>query len=248
MTRNRTAKVVAEIRGLNYHKGDIEETSKARTILKYAHESAAGLLESFAAVRAQRGASRGTTTDKEQDLLRACLIFAAAGLDSTLKQLIRDALPSLIRRSPEVKDGLEEFVRRQIRGEEDAGEAAIGRKFLAKILTADNQLDELIEQYILNLTGSSLQSAAELAKAANALGVKPGDVGVDPRSLKPIFGDRNKMIHELDIKLSAPTRNRESRARERIIENANVLLEIGERIIGAVEDNLAERHGRREGT
>jgi hypothetical protein len=32
----------------------------------------------------------------EEDLLRAAIVFTGAGLDATLKQVIRDALPSLL--------------------------------------------------------------------------------------------------------------------------------------------------------
>lgn len=218
---------------------EVELTSKARTILKHAHESAGGFLESFAAVRRDRGAGQGTTTDEEQDLLRACLVFAAAGLDSMIKQLIRDTLPMLVRVDASVKEGLETFVGRQIRGDSDSGEAASGRKFLAKILTAENQLDELIEQYILSLTGSSLQSASELSKAAQALGLKAGELGIDQAKLKPIFDVRNKIIHELDINLDAAVRNRESRARNMMVQTSNALLEVGQSIIVAVERKLA---------
>lgn len=216
----------------------VEVTSKARTILKYAHESADGFLKSFAAVRRDRGATKGTTTDEEQDLLRAILVFAAAGLDSTLKQLIRDTLPTLVRTDPNVKEGLETFVERQLRGDAASSEAASGRAFLAKILTAEAQLDELIEQYILSLTGSSLQSPSELAKAAQALGVTLGDVGIDQRRLRPMFNVRNKIIHELDINLDAPIRNRESRSRDNMVSDANALLEVGEKILVAVETKI----------
>ena len=112
-----------KIRKLSDAKTEADLASKARTILKHAHESADGFLDSFGAVRQHRGAAQGATRDDEQDLLRACLVFAAAGLDSTLKQLIRDTLPTLVRNDPDVKEGLETFVGRQIRGETDSGEA-----------------------------------------------------------------------------------------------------------------------------
>lgn len=215
-----------------------ELTSKARLILKHAHESAEGFIDSFAAVRRDRNAGQGTTTDEEQDLTRASLVFAAAGLDSALKQLIRDALPDLVRKDPAVREGLETFVQRQIRPDSADGEATYGRKFLARILTSENQLDQLIEEYIVHLTGSSLQSADELIRASQALGLPMKDVGVDKKQLKPIFQRRNKMIHELDIKLDAPIRNRESRSRAAMAKDANALLEVGERILVAVDSKL----------
>lgn len=218
---------------------NVAEASKARTILQSTHDSATGLIASFADVRKHRGAGQGAPRNNEQDLLRACLVFAAAGLDSTLKQLIRDALPSLVRSDEDVREGLETFIVRQTRGDPDGGEAAFGRKFLAKILVADNHLDALIEQYILSLTGSSLQSADELAKATSALGLKQQQVGVDHKTLRPIFGIRNKIIHELDINLDAKNRNRESRRRNEMVRHSNALLDIGEKILVAVEKKIA---------
>lgn len=228
------------IRKMQMPDAECAETSKARTILRHAHESAEGFIQSFAAVRRDREAGQGTTTDEEQDLLRASVVFAAAGLDSMLKQLIRDGLTSLVAVDDDVRNGLETFVVRQLRGDPSEGEAASGRKFLAKVLTAPSRLDELIEQYILDLTGSSLQSADELARTATALGLRVADVGIEKAVLKPIFDLRNQIIHELDINLAAPNRNRESRSRTAMVRNSNVLLELGEKILIGVERKLKQ--------
>ncbi len=90
-----------------------------------------------------------------------------------------------------------------------------GTKFLARILVAGDPQDRLIDLYVLDLTGSSLQSADQLMRAAKALGLKPSDMDVDPTELKPIFGARNKIIHELDVNLerTATRRNQNSRRR-----------------------------------
>lgn len=226
------------VRKLALESDDKPETSKARTILRHAHESVQGFIDSFRAVRAHRGAGAGATTDEEQDLLRAALVFAAAGLDSVLKQLIRDAVARLAQLDLSVEEGLETFVRRQLRGELDAGEAASGQKFLARILIAASHRDELVEQYILSLTGTSLQSAEEVARAATALGLAHHELGFNKNQLRPIFDIRNDIIHELDINLSAPNRNRESRNRAQMVRHANSLLELGEKFVRGVERKL----------
>src|SRR5437763_1411024 len=82
---------------------------RAHSILERASDSAEALFEAFATVRRARGA-HGTATDHEQDLLRAALIFAAAGLDSMVKQLVRDALHSVLRRDPGAQVQFAEFV------------------------------------------------------------------------------------------------------------------------------------------
>lgn len=236
----------AKVRKLLWTTTEVTQTSKARTILRHAHEAAEGFADSFSAVRRHRSAGAGATTDEEQDPMRACLVFAAAGLDATVKQLIRDSMPRLVLIDVSVKEGLEKFVAKQLRGNLDDSEAASGRKFLAKILTAQSQLDELIEQYILYLTGSSLQSPDELYRAAQALGIDPNEAGINSNPLKPIFHVRNKIIHELDINLDFPNRNRESRNRRNMIGHANTLLNVGFKMVAAVEAKLIRQAGPNE--
>jgi len=67
----------------------------AHSILERACDSAQAFLDAFATVRKSRKA-KGTATDHEQDLMRAALVFAAAGLDSMVKQLVRDTLQTVI--------------------------------------------------------------------------------------------------------------------------------------------------------
>jgi hypothetical protein len=219
-------------------RGEVGPTAKARLILTHAHESADAFLDAFAGVRRLRGARSGTSTDEEQDLLRAMLVMAAAGLDSMAKQLIRDSLPDLIQCDPNVREGLETFVARQLRGDSEGGAAASGNRFLARMLVSESQRDQLIEEYILHLTGTSLQSADELMRTATALGLEPGGVGIEKAKLKPIFDVRNKIIHELDINFDHPNRNRESRSQPRLTEYTNNLLEVGEKILDAVQNTL----------
>jgi hypothetical protein len=208
-----------------------QETKKSYLILKYAHDSAKSFLEAFEVVRQERGATKGATTDEEQDLLRMMIVISASGLDSLLKQLIRDTLPLIVHTDETVRDGLLSFASRQLRGDpEDIGTAA-NHKFLARILIADSQQSQVIEEYIYSLTGSSLQSVSELMKAVNALGIDANVVDVDPNELKPIFDIRNKIIHELDIDFEAARRNRKSRRLNEMIGRANVLLRISEKVL-----------------
>ena len=216
--------------------GDSEETSKARLILTYAHDSAQALLDAFTTIREVRGAGPGTSTNEEQDLLRAMLVLAAAGMDSMAKQLIRDSLPTLVGRDSGVSKSLEDFVTRQLRGGPDG--AAADNRLLARVLFAESQRDQLIEEYIQYLTGPSLQSTEELTRSAKALGIAPSDVGIIRRDLQPIFDVRNKVIHELDINFDHPNRNRQSRSRALMMGHTNKLLEVSEALLNAVEEAL----------
>jgi hypothetical protein len=165
------------------------------------------------------------------------LVMAAAGLDSMIKQLIRDALPELALSSESVRAELEKFVARSIRGEADASESRLGAKFLSRVLVAQSPQAAVIEEYVRELTGGSLQSAAELSKAATALGLSNGTV--DVRQFKEIFDVRNKIVHELDINLDGDRRKRNGRGREAMMKHTNALLEIGERVLRGVDEQLA---------
>jgi hypothetical protein len=228
-----------QIRAMEFS-SDAAELSKAVTILQYAHDSATALLEAFSKVREVRKAGQGRPTDEEQDLLRAMLVIGAAGLDSMLKQVIRDALPTLIRADQAVADGLQKFVERQLRGESDEIEVLQAPRFLAKLLVSESLRDALIEQYILSLTGSSLQSVEELLRACSALGVSQQTAGIKPDVLRPIFTIRNRIIHELDVDFGKQIRNRFPRSRKDMTGNTNALLQVGENVLRGVSTRLPD--------
>ena len=215
-----------------------EDLSKARLILEYAHESAQSLLEAFDEVRTARSEDSGDATEPEQDLLRAMLVFAAAGLDSMVKQLIRDSLSSLVETDEKVRQGLETYVTRQLRGEADEGANRTANKFLARVLISDSHQDQVIKEYINDLTAKSLQSPEELLKASFALGLELTGQEINPNALRPIFGIRNRIIHELDIDFNAPPRHRQQRDREAMVKFTNTLLESCEIIFLGVAAKL----------
>ncbi len=236
MAKRKTPQRRLKLRLARVLEPQVEACSKAAVILARTHESADALLKAFELAQEGRGTPRGMSTDEEQDLLRAMLVMAAAGLDSMLKQLIRDAMPGLVRASTPVREGLEKFVARSIRGDAESPEPLSASKFLGRILAAESQQKQVIEEYIRDLTGSSLQSAAELAKTAAALGLSRTKVDV-PR-LKEIFDIRNKIIHELDINLDSVGRKRNVRGRESMMKHTNALLEIGENMLQEVDEQL----------
>lgn len=212
---------------------------KSHRILKYAHESAEAFVAAFDVVRQQRRAGPGATTDEEQDLLRAMLVMAAAGLDSMLKQVIRDGLRDLLDADANVRQELQKFVSRQIRGPTDSDDGAIGHDFLARILIAEKRQDQVVEEYIRHLTGVSLQSVEELRRTTTALGL-PGDViGLPDNDLRTIFADRNRIIHEFDVDFAQLRRNRRSRQRDVMIGYSNALLQVAERVLEALDQKLA---------
>jgi hypothetical protein len=212
--------------------------SKAASIYEYTHISVSSLIVAFDDAKAKRGNPRGVLTDQEQDILRAALVMSCAGVDAVLKQAIRDSLEALLEKDKAVREGFEKFIHKRISGESDVLELAGGAKFLASILAEREPRKRLIEDYIKALTGDSLQSADEVFRTVSALGLDPKAMKLDIPKLKEIFGIRNKIIHELDIDLSAKSRKRRVRSQSDLLENADFILRTTRSIVEAVGARL----------
>ncbi|MFQ5895448.1 MAG: hypothetical protein ACE5JJ_06490 [Nitrospinota bacterium] len=215
-----------------------EQTKKAHLILKHAHDTARALLHAFDNIRKARGARGGATTDEEQDLLRAMVVFAAAGLDSMLKQLVREALPTIVGRNEAAQAEVETYAARKIRGPAEDPDAIGGTKFLARLLSGASPQSRLVDALVQDLTSGSLQSVEELNRSVKYLGLDPKEVGVGVTDLRPVFLIRNKIIHELDIDFDHPTRNRSIRRRDDMVQHCNSLLEVAQKILRAVDTSV----------
>jgi hypothetical protein len=203
--------------------------------VKYGHNSSAALLKAFYDVKNNRGASRGAATDEEQDILRAMIVTAGACIDSTLKQLFRDALHELAQYDDDVKSAMQKFISRELRNLEGSPKLY---EHLAASFMVDYPFDFWVDRYVYELTGSSLQSTDQLFMACAAFGIKPNNVGVKPDDLKPIFVMRNRIIHEMDINFDEARRNRRQRAVGTSANAANKLLEVTESILLKVDTKL----------
>src|ERR1039458_3496085 len=83
------------------------QLQRSYKIVVYAHETAGSLLAGFNSLGQARG--RGAPSDEQQDLLRAMLVFAGAGLDACAQQIVRDALPRLAEEHEEARTALVGF-------------------------------------------------------------------------------------------------------------------------------------------
>jgi len=207
--------------------------AKAYLVLSYAHETAAHFLKVFDEPGGQKRA-KGGPTDEEQDVLRAMVVFAAAGLDSMLKQLIRDTLPALVEQNEEVKDRLESFVGdRLLRlGDKD------GRRFMTGVLLASSSHEACVEALVGELTSHSLQSYDELLRVAAHLDLGGAALGHSKADLKGVLDARNNIVHEMDIDFEQPKRNRRTHRRDDMVGYANVLLNTADNVLQAVAKKL----------
>jgi hypothetical protein len=171
------------------------QTRDAARRLTGAHASVQGLFDTLHAVRAAKlraGQDVRRLSHGETDLLRAAVAFAGAGIDAVLKQLIEDALETVLTKSTAARGRLSGY----------AGSLPKEEPSLAKsILTAPNVEDRLRNAYLDKLTKGSLQSEKELRAVRDALGIKDvGDFSDASLSHHAAFFDaRNQIVHELDL-------------------------------------------------
>ncbi len=220
-------------------------TETSQRFLDGARESVEGVLDSLKIIRADRksksGASlRGRLAKNEEDLLRAALVFTGAGLDATLKQLVRETLQELIAVDPNCAQRFESFLARRLRG---TGES--DTKVLARYLAAEDPRQRAIEDYLEDLTGGSLQSVDQLHAIAAALGLEDQALRQRISDLRPLFDARNQVVHELDLQKVERhgDRTRRTRAIATTKASAQDGLEVAQVIVNAVGLRLQEGKG-----
>jgi len=216
--------------------------ARAQGFLLSAHESVVGLFGNLGFIRVLAGATRrradlrGPLEEGQVDLLRAAIVFVAAGMDATVKQLVRDALPVLVRHSSTAQEKLIDYVTSAL--VDSAGQ--VRGKALAGYLISGEIRDALIESYVTHLTGDSLQSVEQLEKTLTALGVTDTAIRKDIAGLRPLFQARNEIVHELDLKHTTKPYERGRRVR-RLAEVAvlcNLGLQLTQRILNAVASSV----------
>jgi hypothetical protein len=191
---------------------------RAQRYLASAYDSVASLIETtYPALRARREGSRGRLTHAEQDLFRAAVVFAGAGVDAVLKEALRSCVPIQVARSPHAQEKYVDFVMRHIQ----SGQTLDTRR-LALLLVHGSPGEALMAAYVESLTGSSLQSQEQVLASLAALGLhEDRDLFKDARTLNPLFRTRNQIAHEMDMTPTA-LRGRGRRARHERTQSAYI--------------------------
>jgi hypothetical protein len=214
-----------------------DETSRAAAYLRSAHESASFVFGAMCQLRNQRrqgGERRGTTSDQDQDLLRAMLVFACAGLDAAMKALIQDALPRLADAHPPVQKRLDDFAAKYL-----AEGGNVSSKALAKVLAhAGSPRQAVVEAFVAELTGGSLQSAEELLRVCDALGIKDSALESQILNLKDAFVARNQIVHELDLGHDQGARRRRPRRINEMVGHTDHLFAVGCEVVSRTTKSL----------
>lgn len=206
--------------------------------LASAYDSVASLInETYPVLRGQRQATRGRLTHAEQDLFRAAVVFAGAGVDAVLKEALRSCAPLRIEQSTASPEKYLEFVTRHV--QDGTGVSA---KRLAELLIMESPQSRLRDAYVEFLTGSSLQSREQVTNSLSALGLQE-DKGLykDAPTLDALFKARNQIAHEMDMTPTALQRTSGKRTRhERALTAYQEMCHAGLNYCQRVLNSLAE--------
>lgn len=204
----------------------------AYLILCNAHDASSSFLDIFDTTRRTRNA-RGAPTDEEQDLLRAMLAFASAGLDSMIKQLVVNTLPSVIDRDVGAAESFKSFIEKRL----NKGEK-LDHRLIADVLCSAQPRVRLINVLVKELTAGSLQSSDAVFRTGSFFDIPSNDICGDPNRLTQVFRARNEIIHEMDIDFDQPNRNRRPRGRQAMIDNTNLIFSVADSFLREVANKL----------
>ncbi|HEX2843262.1 HEPN domain-containing protein [Hyphomicrobium sp.] len=198
-------------------------------VLLSAHNTCDSFIQLFDAARSTRRRS----TDRDQDLLRAMLVFASSGLDATIKELIANALPVVIN-AKEGNNGaalnFATYVERYL-----LRDPKLAAQIISRSLTSPISRQFVISWFQEQLSKDSLQSKEQIFQVASYFDIPSRELCTDSDSLHSAFKIRNKIIHEMDVDFNHSSRSRNPRNRDDIVNAANLILDTSEKFLREVD-------------
>lgn len=170
------------------------EIQRSWARLQATHKSVSGLFTTLNNLRAAQDDPRGAISELHRDQARAAIVFTAAGIDACLRTLLRDALATLL------QDGTgsahsaftKHFMDNRLKG--DLTQAT------KKAIVGIDPRTALIDLYVQDLTGSSIQGWKDLARCRDGLGIPGSKLGdCDLQAHQDFFDARHEVVHELDL-------------------------------------------------
>ncbi|MXW16872.1 MAG: hypothetical protein F4Z83_04850 [Gemmatimonadetes bacterium] len=166
------------------------------------------------------------------------LTFASSGLDSMIKQLVRDALPEVINLREGAHDKFQGFVERRLRRGDGPDYS-----FVAAVMADPNPRSRLVNRLVGHLTSSSLQSVDEILRVGSYFDIPSLKLIPDPNSARKIFVARNQIVHEMDIDFDRPNRNRRPRKKVDMVTRTQDLFAVAHRFLTEVDSQLDLERG-----
>ncbi|MFH1938309.1 MAG: hypothetical protein ABIJ60_02120 [Patescibacteria group bacterium] len=186
-----------------------------------------------------RKGSKGGTAHSEQDFLRAMLIFSCSGLDTILKQLIKDGLASVISNNKGACNEFQKFVSRGLRKKtlEEEKFLSIDTEFLSRALINESPRNLLIKELQELLIKDSLQSKDQLLRLAAHFAITKNDILENEDETRQAFSTRNEIIHEMDVDFSG-YKNRRQRTLRSMKNCSKNILTIAANFVEQVNEKI----------
>ena len=160
-------------------------------------------------------------------------IKGARAVTEAIKQVVRDALESVIDRSEGAHGNFRVYVEKRL-----ARQGTLDPKFLGEVLTGTDPRKVLIVELVGELTSQSLQSKDQVLRAASFFDIPSNALTPDIRLLDRIFQSRNQVSHEMDVDLNQPNRNRRPRRKEAMISHTETILQLANTFLIEVDQRL----------
>ena len=163
------------------------------------------------------------------------LVFAGAGLDSMIKQLVRDALSLTIDRSKGAEENFKEFISRRL-----ARQDRLDPSFLSSVLASRDPRDVLVSALVADLISQSLQSKDQVLRVASYFDIRSDALATDLKLLERIFRARNEIVHEMDVDFVQTNRNRRPRGKAVMIRHTTEILRLANAFLIEVDRGLSQ--------
>lgn len=170
------------------------EVERSWARLRATHKSVCGLFTTLNDLRAAENDPRGAISELHLDQARAAIVFTAAGIDACLRTLLRDALAILLLSGDGPAHGafIKHFMGIRLKGD-------LTQTTKKAIVDIDPRA-ALIDLYVQDLTGPSIQTEKDLARCRDALGITGTGLGDDDlEEHQDFFNARHQVVHELDL-------------------------------------------------
>ncbi len=206
-----------------------ELTKQSKAILSSTRETVESLFEIYNNLETEKNSD-----EKNQDLLRAIILFSSSGVDAIVKKLINDTIDKIINNDEGAAKQFKDFVDKKIQENKNG----INSKLLSELFTCDNPKEQLISVLKRDLTANSLQSAEELFKVASYFNIPTAEFSIRADTLKEIFKVRNQISHEMDVELNSENFKRNKRTKPEAEKISKDLLELAEEFISLIETKI----------
>lgn len=167
----------------------------ARSWARYVatHQSVDELFKTLNDLRQRTEEARGAVSEAKKDLARAAIVFTAAGVDACLRTLLHDALRTLLAVDGRAHGAFKGYLYKN----RLAGNLSEATKLA---VTSVDPRGALIDLYVQDLTGTSVQSWKDLKRVREALGLAEAHLEDAVLEMyEPFFVARQQVVHELDL-------------------------------------------------